>query len=62
MTDKLRLPQRYRRVLEWLLREHVPEAEVWAYGSRITGESHTGSELALVVRGSEPKERGVGSN
>ena len=55
MTDRLDLPQRYRRILERLLREHVPEAEVWAYGSRITGESHEGSDLDLVVRGPDLK-------
>ena len=55
MTDRLHLPQRIRRTLEGLLREHVPEAEVWAYGSRITGESHEGSDLDLVVRGPDLK-------
>ncbi len=60
MTDRLHLPQRYTRILEGLLREHVPEAEVWAYGSRITGESHEGSDLDLVVRspGLEPLGEG----
>ena len=50
MTDSLDLPPRYRRIVEALLREHVPEAEVWAYGSRVNGESHEGSDLDLVVR------------
>ena len=60
MTDRLDLPQRYRRILEGLLREHVPKAEVWAYGSRVTGESHDGSDLDLVVRGPELKPLGDG--
>ena len=51
MTDRLDLPRRYRRIVEALLREHVPDAEVWAYGSRVNGESHEGSDLDLVVRG-----------
>ena len=51
MTDRLMLPSRYRRMVEELLREHVPEAEVWAYGSRINGRSHEGSDLDLVLRG-----------
>ena len=51
MTDRLDLPLRYRRIVEALLREHVPDAEVWAYGSRVNGESHEGSDLDLVVRG-----------
>ena len=51
MTDRLELPLRYRRELEALLREHVPDAEVWAYGSRVSGESHPASDLDLVLRG-----------
>ena len=51
MTDRLDLPRRYRRIVEALLREHVPDAEVWAYGSRVNGESHEGSDLDLVGRG-----------
>ena len=50
MTDKLDLPRRYRDQLEALLREHVADAEVWAYGSRVTGKSHDGSDLDLVLR------------
>ena len=34
-----------------LLREHLPNVEVWAYGSRVDGRSHDGSDLDLVLRG-----------
>ena len=50
MTDRLDLPLRYRDQLEALLREHVPDVEVWAYGSRVNGRSHDGSDLDLVLR------------
>ena len=50
MTDRLSLPSRYRRMVEAILREYVPEAEAWAYGSRIQGRSHDGSDLDLVIR------------
>ena len=50
MTDRLHLPSRYREQLEELLRRYVPDAEVWAYGSRVTGASHDGSDLDLVLR------------
>ena len=33
-----------------LLRRHVPEAEVWAYGSRVNGRSHDASDLDIVPR------------
>ena len=39
----------HRRLLE-LLAEHASEAEVWAYGSRVNGQAHDGSDLDLVVR------------
>ena len=52
MTDRtLDFPLRYREQLEALLRQHVPDAEVWAYGSRVNGQSHDGSDLDLALRG-----------
>jgi len=56
MTDRLDLLPRYREELEALLREYVPEAEVWAYGSRVNGRSHEASDLDLALRspGLEP--------
>ncbi len=50
MSDRLDLPLPYRQQLEELLREHVPGVEVWAYGSRMNGGSHPGSDLDLVLR------------
>ena len=51
MTDRLDLPRHYRERIEALLRTHAPGVEVWAYGSRVNGESHAGSDLDLVLRG-----------
>lgn len=36
--------------LRALLARHVPEAEVWAFGSRVSGGAHPGSDLDLVLR------------
>ena len=47
----LHLTARHRAMLEALLQEHLPEVEVWAYGSRVNGQSHDGSDLDLVLRG-----------
>lgn len=33
-----------------LLAQYVPGAEVWCYGSRVTGQSHPASDLDLVLR------------
>ena len=40
----LRLPKRYFEMVSALLRQHVPQAEAWAYGSRIDGTGHEASE------------------
>ena len=51
MTQQLDVKPRYREQIERLLREHLPGVEVWAYGSRVNGRSHEGSDLDLVLRG-----------
>ena len=51
MAERLHLLLRHRQQIEALLRRHLPGVEVWAYGSRISGRSHEGSDLDLVLRG-----------
>ncbi len=51
MSDCLRLQSRYRRQVEDILRENMPNAAVWAYGSRVNGTSHEASDLDLALRG-----------
>ena len=46
----LDLPERHLSLLRCLLKTHVPDAEVWAYGSRVNGQSHQASDLDLVLR------------
>ena len=47
------LQPRHRAMLDEILgRVLPPTAEVWAYGSRVTGEAHEASDLDLVIRGS----------
>lgn len=52
MTERLDLPDSYRRQIETLLRTHLPGVEAWAYGSRVNGRSHPGSDLDLALRSS----------
>lgn len=49
----LHLRPRDLAVLRQLLAQHVPQAQVWAYGSRVTGQSHETSDLDLVLRNPE---------
>lgn len=51
MADRLHLKPEHREVLVGLLEKHLPGVEVWAYGSRVNGRSHDGSDLDLVLRG-----------
>ena len=50
MANRLQIAPRHRRILEALLREHLPGVEVWAYGSRVNGHGHSGSDLDLALR------------
>ena len=50
-TGRLHLSARHRALLEQLLRTHMYGVDVWAYGSRVNGRSHEGSDLDLVLRG-----------
>ena len=56
MTDQLHLLPKHRDILQDLLRQHLPDVEVWAYGSRVNGRSHDGSDLDLVLRGPDLNE------
>ena len=46
----LALRPRHLAMLQALLHQHLPHAEVWAYGSRVNGNGHDASDLDLVVR------------
>ncbi len=46
----LDLQPSYLRMLTAILDQHVPDAEVWAYGSRVNGGAHESSDLDLVIR------------
>ena len=56
MSDRLYLQERFRREVDRILSEHVPDMEVWAYGSRVNGTAHEASALDLALRahGLEP--------
>lgn len=48
--SSLQLSQKHLQILQDLLAACVPDAEVWAYGSRVIGGAHEGSDLDLVLR------------
>jgi uncharacterized protein len=56
-TSKLHLPKRYLQMVQDILQTHLPNAEVWAYGSRVNGDYYEASDLDLVVRQPEDLNR-----
>lgn len=47
--EKLQLKPRHLALLQQILQEQVAGVEVWAYGSRVNGNGHEGSDLDLVL-------------
>ena len=48
--QRLDMQPQHLALLRELLEQHLPHAEVWAYGSRVNGNGHEASDLDLVVR------------
>lgn len=48
--DRLFIKPEYLKMLTDIFDNYCPQAEIWAYGSRIKGEAHVGSDLDLVVK------------
>jgi predicted nucleotidyltransferase len=53
LTPSLNIQARHLRLLNELIAAHAPDAEVWAFGSRVTGEAQETSDLDLVFRNPE---------
>lgn len=45
----LDLSEQHLQLLRRILRQYVPEMAVWAFGSRINGNAHAGSDLDIVI-------------
>lgn len=46
----LNVKQEYLNELINIFNNYCPKAEIWAYGSRVNGDCHSGSDLDLVVK------------
>jgi predicted nucleotidyltransferase len=58
-TTRLHLPEQYATQVRELLSQYIPEAEVWAYGSRVRGDFYDASDLDLVARFPPTEKRDV---
>ncbi len=48
--NKLFVKPEHLKILIDIFKSYCPRAEIWAYGSRIKGNAHDGSDLDLVVK------------
>jgi uncharacterized protein len=55
----LRLAPQHLQAVQTLLQQHVPHAEVWAYGSRVSGGMQECSDLDVVLRDPSDLKRDV---
>ena len=46
----LNVKQEYLDELSQIFKNYCPKAEIWAYGSRLDGDSHSGSDLDMTVK------------
>ena len=51
--QKVDLDPRHLQALLAMIGRYAPGAEVWAFGSRVGGSAHEGSDLDLVLRNCE---------
>ena len=49
----IKLPIKYKKQIIRLFEKHVSDIEIWAYGSRVSGDCHSASDLDLVLRSSQ---------
>lgn len=48
--NNLFIEPEYLRMLKDILNSYCPDADIWAYGSRVHGDAHSGSDLDLAVK------------
>ena len=55
MKPNLFLKDEYLKILIAIFDKHISNCHVFAYGSRVKGDSHSGSDLDLAIIGKEEK-------
>ena len=64
MGDKpvIDISAEHRQIVCAILQKHVPDREVWVFGSRVRGSAKPYSDLDLAVIGDEPLDLGVAAD
>jgi type I restriction enzyme S subunit len=53
-TLEIRIEPRHWEIVASILRRHVPDRDVWAFGSRVSGRVKPYSDLDLAIAGEGP--------
>ncbi|MFI3300154.1 MAG: nucleotidyltransferase domain-containing protein [Candidatus Gastranaerophilales bacterium] len=59
MNNELFLKDEYLEMLRKIFQQYCPSAEILAYGSRIKGNAHSGSDLDLAIKSLEGSESSI---
>lgn len=49
-SDTMHIPDRRLHEVRSLSQQHIPQAEIWAYGYRVNGNCYEASDLNLAAR------------
>lgn len=55
----LNVKDEYLNELKNIFNSYCPKAEIWAYGSRVKGDCHSGSDLDLVVKAFNQEDKHI---
>lgn len=56
---KIDLDPKYLKQVKTILKQSIPNLDVWAYGSRVNGNCHDASDLDLVIRNTEDLQKPI---
>ncbi|MCD8049184.1 MAG: nucleotidyltransferase domain-containing protein [Clostridia bacterium] len=56
----LNVKEKHLDMLKNIFSAYCPRAEIWAYGSRVDGDSHEGSDLDLAVKSFNDENKSIG--
>jgi len=53
VSRSIKLEEKYLSIVTDIIREKLPDAEIWAFGSRVNGSARNYSDLDLLLNNSE---------
>ena len=57
--NKIFIKPQHLQMLIYIFNSYCPKAEIWAYGSRVGGDAHEGSDLDLAVKNFNDENKNI---